>query len=363
MNHTIPKRTGVALLAVLWVLLLPALSAAAQTEKGEANITPQTTMADIRANPSIIGSGIYTYGQEQEGPARRLWWQDKTLKEFVNRYTAEDTAAGLNRVIENYNAGIQITYPLYTQEEIAQQPTRAKVELYYFPGQNPGGKYALIVGGNALCTTAELREGISTAARLNQLGYTAFVLRYRVGEDAENNAPLQDVARAVQYITAHTAEFNVQPENYALIGYSSGGQIVGVFASEAYGYRQFGTLRPGALLLGYPVNSFFEVKFAWGIAIDSGKEGTYYYDLNVSDCITPDYPPVYHWNGKNDALLALMCTPMQGSTLEKALQKNGVPHVYHLYENAPHSVGAGRYTDADGWLDEAVAFWEQQTAA
>lgn len=49
-------------LAVLVCLMLAlALPAFAEGEKGEANITPQTTMKELRENPSIKGSGIYTY--------------------------------------------------------------------------------------------------------------------------------------------------------------------------------------------------------------------------------------------------------------------------------------------------------------
>lgn len=43
------------------------------------------------------------------------------------------------------------------------------------------------------------------------------------------------------------------------------------------------------------------------------------------------------------------------------MEKNGVPYVSHVYDNAPHSISTGRGTDAEGWLNEAVAFWEEQT--
>jgi len=50
----------------------------------------------------------------------------------------------------------------------------------------------------------------------------------------------------------------------------------------------------------------------------------------------------------------------EGPVLEKALTQNDVPHIYHVYKNAPHAVGAGKGTDAEGWLNEAIAFWEEQ---
>lgn len=356
------KRVLAGLLLAVSLLALPVC---AESGKGEANITPDTTMKELRANPSVIGAGLYTYNQEQDTPRDIRKWENTTLREYVNNYTAEDCAKGINRMIENYNSGIQITYKLYTDEEIAAVPTRQKAEIYYFPGSNPNGKFVLVVGGNALHTSAEMREGVSTAEWLNELGYTAFVLRYRIGDQAADNAPLEDVARAVKYITDHAGEFGVQAEDYAILAYSSGGQIVGLFASDSdtMGYRAYGVEKPGALLLGYPVNNFFELKPAWKLLIDPYADGPRYFDYNVSDFITPDYPPTFHWYGKNDVTLAKMCTPEQGRVIEKALVKNGVPHVFHRYENAPHKIGPGRGTDAEGWITEAVAFWEAQTQA
>ena len=48
------------------------------------------------------------------------------------------------------------------------------------------------------------------------------------------------------------------------------------------------------------------------------------------------------------------------AVLEKALARNHVTHIYHVYDDAPHAVAAGKGTDAEGWLNEAVAFWEEQ---
>ena len=57
------KIMAALLSAGLLLLLLPAAFAA---EYGEANITPQTTMGEIRSNPSIAGSGLWTYAKEQK---------------------------------------------------------------------------------------------------------------------------------------------------------------------------------------------------------------------------------------------------------------------------------------------------------
>ena len=293
-------------------------------ELGQANITPHTKMAEIRSNPSIVGAGIYTYSLDQDRVLDRMYWDAQPLSRLSNHWTAQDA------------------------EEIAQDTSRDGVELYYLPaeGAQANQKYALVIGGNAIVVSAEIREGISTAWNLHEMGYPVFVLRYRIGMKASNNAPLQDVVRAVQYITEHAGQFGVQAEDYAIVSYSSGGQIAGLFGTDAVGYKNYGLPKPGAMLLGYPVNTFLEFKPVYNILLDPGVCKQRYYKMTLSDYITPDYPPTYHWYGKNDMTLMTMCWSAQGPVLEKALARNHVTHIYHVYDDAPHAVAAG--------------FWEEQ---
>lgn len=345
------------------VLVAAAALPAFAAEYGEPNITPSMTMGEIRSNPSIVGAGIYTYSLDQDRELDRVFWNTQTLNRLSNRWTAQDSADGLNYLIRQYNAGRQVTYPLYTAEEIAQEPSRDGVELYYLPaeGEQAHSKYVLVIGGNAILVSAELREGVSTAWNLHEMGYPTFVLRYRIGFAAGNNAPLEDVTRAVQYITAHAEQFGVQAEDYAIVSYSSGAQIAGQFASDAYGYANYGLPKPGAMLFGYPVNNFNISRPVYHAMLDGCTWNQRYYDRTIAGLITPNYPPTYHWCGRNDLSLASLDWSAQCPVLEEALVRNGVPHIYHVYRNAPHAVAAGKGTDAEGWLTEAVAFWEEQT--
>ena len=194
-------------------------------------ITPQTTMREIRQNPAVQASGLYTDIHTWE---RDLAWfknvhNNETLEEVVGSGSAASCAAGLNLLIQNYESGTQITYKLYSPEEIAAQPSRDHAELYYFPADTPNARYAVVLSGNALYYSGELRGGVSTAWELHEQGYAVFVLRYRIGREAGNNAPMDDLGRAIRFITANAETFGVQSEGYALLGYSSGGQIAGVF--------------------------------------------------------------------------------------------------------------------------------------
>ena len=67
---------------VLCLLALLALPAGAVMEKGEPNITAQTTMKEVRNNPGIKNSGFYTYSQDKaqcafSGGLRRCCLQNR----------------------------------------------------------------------------------------------------------------------------------------------------------------------------------------------------------------------------------------------------------------------------------------------
>ena len=329
-----------------------------------ASITPQTTMKEIRDDPDIRASGLYTYTYVWERDCEKLSTSrdDETLAEVVDDTSAEACAAGLNYLAQVYHDGVQVTYPLYSEEEIAAMPSRAHVELYYCPAEQPGAKFAIVLSGNSLYYSGELRGGVSTAWELHEQGYAVFVLRYRIGREAGNNAPMDDLGRAIQFITANAETFGVQPEDYALLGYSSGGQIAGVFGDAEKGWQKYNVPKPGALLLAYPINNFWLAKPAYTALLDVDDwMQKHYYDYTLSKLIAPDYPPVFLWYGKSDHILKLFGFDQQGPALQSALEIDGVPHEEKVYEDAGHGIGIGLGTEAEGWLNAAVAFWKKVT--
>ena len=145
---------------VLCLLALLALPAGAVMEKGEPNITAQTTMKEVRNNPGIKNSGFYTYSQDKDCPPGQALWEMTTVEGYTNEYVAEGCAKGLNLVIENYNNGVQVTHSFYTDAEKAADRTKNNTGLFYFPAKAENAKFALILAGSGANESAELEEGL-----------------------------------------------------------------------------------------------------------------------------------------------------------------------------------------------------------
>jgi len=188
----------------------------------EPDITAEMTMKEVRSDPGIVRSGITTYSHsDANSTVLRKIYENQTLGEYAGSEKIEDTVKSLNMAIDNGNKGIQVTWQLYSEEEIAENPALGMVQLFYFPAEEPNAKYVLAIGGNADITTGELGEAVTSAVSLHEKGYTVFALRYRTFMDASEDASMKDAMRALKFIDEHAEQFSVQREDYALMGFSS----------------------------------------------------------------------------------------------------------------------------------------------
>jgi acetyl esterase/lipase len=118
----------------------------------------------------------------------------------------------------------------------------------------PGGGYQFVSVEN---------EGAEFAARLNERGYTVFVLVYRLpseGWQRGEDVPLQDAQRAMRVIRANAARWKIDARTLALVGFSAGGHLAATlstdFAEPVYvpvDAADGASARPFAAALIYPV--------------------------------------------------------------------------------------------------------------
>ena len=301
------------------------------------------------------------------------------LRMYVIRYRATAIKLGKERIQQLISQGRFRQIPLYSMEEIGKKKALEEVRLSIFPNDTGERKKYVIVcpgGGYAHCVTDQ--EGYPIAARLNEMGYTAFVLEYRTRFHCSAYAPMDDLAQAVRYIEEHHEELNVEPENYAICGFSAGGNMAGIFGGKGLGYEKYGVRKPGALILGYPwtnVNHWMDHPY-WNIwkgliGVWLSERGILYMfgrhankknreSLCVQNWITPDYPPTYMMVGTNDILVP---ASHHAAVLKEALKEKQVKYLYEQFWGLPHGIGLGERTRAEGWLKAAVEFWEENTGS
>ena len=190
---------------VLCLLALLALPAGAVMEKGEPNITAQTTMKEVRSNPGIKNSGFYTYSQDKDCPPGQALWEMTTVEGYTNEYVAEGCAKGLNLVIENYNNGVQVTHSIYTDAEKAADRTKNNTGLFYFPAKAENAKFALILAGSGNSDSAITVLGLFVGA--------AFCHNFKLASSAEGPTPNGKIAVIVGLVVVAVVAFvNIQKQ-------------------------------------------------------------------------------------------------------------------------------------------------------
>ena len=218
--------------------------------------------------------------------------------------------------------------------------------------------FALICPGGGYSMVCSFQEGLPYARKLNEKGYSAFVLYYHCKKKARHPGPLEDLARALRDILSREEELNLETEGYSVWGSSAGGHLAAAFGTEALGYARYGLPRPGALVLCYPVVTMGAKTHPGSRTNLLGENPTeeQIAQTSVERQITAAYPPAFVWCGEADRTV----DPENSRMLAEALAEKGVPHRFIEYPGVDHGVGLGRGLACESWLEEAVAFWEQQ---
>lgn len=329
-------------------------------------ITEQTKLREIYEMDCIKEAREYLIGN---GTRLILENAEDTLAEFQKKnptWYAKDVAYGMNRLISVAGEG-KFLFSVYTEEEIKNEPGKEAVKLFYFPAkrENKRGVFAILLAGGGYQAVCSLVEAIPVAAKLNDMGITAFCLNYRTGQKGLMPKPLDDLAAAYRFLAANSERFRIEPANYAVGGFSAGGHAAACWGTACVGFRKYGLPGPGLLMLGYPAitmenregnlppelwKQFLDTM----VGDDRSRENCRKYCVNRQ--IDAEYPPVYVVQAVDDNTL-----PIQDSTcLIEALEQYGIPCRSEFPASGGHGFGLGSATPAAGWVERAVCFWEGQ---
>jgi acetyl esterase/lipase len=98
------------------------------------------------------------------------------------------------------------------------------------PKEKANGAAVLICPGGGFRELVFNAEGVEPAKFLNNLGVTAFVLKYRLARETNspyslNIHPRQDAQRAMRVIRSRAAEWNLDTNRIGVLGFSAGGEV------------------------------------------------------------------------------------------------------------------------------------------
>ena len=299
----------------------PAIQTGNDKEMIEA-FTKDTPIQVIQ-NASVFGD----YGR-LIFPVVDRYYSGDTLEELgLTWYTHIDpdkTVEIVNYLKEHAEAGETVFYDIYTDEEKAADPAKEDTGLFFFKGE-PGAKFAVCNAGGGFAYVGAMQDSFPHALELSKQGYNAFALIYRPGAQTA----CEDLARAIQFIFEHAEELEVDTDGYSLWGGSAGARMaawLGTYGPEAF---DGGDLpRPGAVIMQYTgLSEYSEVDPPTDVCVGS-RDG------------------IANWRVMQARL--------------EAMSSIGIDTEFHVYEGLGHGFGLGTGTVADGWINDAIAFWERQ---
>jgi acetyl esterase/lipase len=251
---------------------------------------------------------------------------------------------------------------------IISKVSRPTLTVYEPPKNKRNGTAVIICPGGGYGILAAGHEGVDVAKRFNQMGITAFVLKYRIPSDQtmQNReiGPLQDAQRAIQVVREQARRYGINPGRIGIMGFSAGGHLASTagthYQKACIDNPKQTSLRPDFMILVYPVISFSDSvghtgsrNQLLGKTPSPEKIKEYSNDQQVN----PSTPPTFLVHAKDDGV------KVENSLLfAAALQNFGIPHRIHLYEAGGHGYGMINPTSEVRWMD-LVETWVQELFA
>lgn len=220
--------------------------------------------------------------------------------------------------------------------------------IHVYRPETPNGIGVLSIPGGGYDFVSVENEGVNVAKRLVPLGYTVFVLTYRLpGENwaAGGDVVLQDAQRAMRLIRHGAEGFDVRPDRLAAIGFSAGGHLAGMLA-VAHGRSVYEPVdaadavsaRPDAAGLVYPLVSFdpaFTESGSGGRLLGDNPTAELLADWSPLAFVDAQTPPSFLVHSLDDGLVRSQ-NPIAWA---EAVRDAGVPVELHLFDAGGHGYG------------------------
>ena len=232
------------------------------------------------------------------------------------------------------------------------------VLLPFFPEKGKANGAAILIcpGGGYSILSME-NEGYAIARKFNEIGVTAFILKYRLPSDSimvdKTIGPLQDAQRAIQLVRQRAKEWGVDAGRVGIIGFSAGGHLASTalthFDKIVIDNKDNISVRPDFGVLLYPVVNLAELAHKGSRENLLGKTPTpEMVDLYSNEKqVTANTPPTFLVHAEDDKTVPVM----NSVVFYQAMVKAGVKGELHTYQAGGHGFGLNNKTTKDQWFD------------
>ncbi|MGE4585634.1 MAG: alpha/beta hydrolase [Sphaerochaeta sp.] len=293
-------------------------------EAAAMGFTQESLVWDVIDDPSFDGFGRLIFPVDRSIDRQMRLVEVGSILTWYTYVSADRTVEIVNYLRTSARAGQQVFYDIYSETEKAADPAKKNTGLFFFRGK-PGQKAAILSAGGGFAYVGAMHDSFPHALELSKRGYNAFALIYRPGA----NTASEDLARAIAFIHEHASELEVDIEGYSLWGGSAGARMaawLGSYGTTAFGESEYP--KPKAVIMQYT-----------GLTEVTGNE-----------------PPTYACVGTSDGIASYR-------TMENRINRikaQGTDAEIDIFEGLPHGFGLGEGTIAEGWIDNAIKFWENQ---
>ncbi|WP_339922347.1 alpha/beta hydrolase [uncultured Cyclobacterium sp.] len=275
---------------------------------------------------SVLIFSLVTFANAQDGTVIHVW-PDKVPGETAPKHPA---------VVTDNNSGN------VTRLTDVTDPT---LKVFLPDASVNNGAAVIVCPGGGYRILAIDKEGHEVAEWLTTLGYTAFVLEYRVPE--KQDGALNDIQRAIRIVRSGASDWKVDPDKIGVIGFSAGGSLAAragtMYSEDSYSPEDAidkVSSKPNFAMLIYPAY------------LDKGENRSLTPELKIDD----NTPPMFLFATADDthANSALV--------MATALRDKKVPVSLHLLPKGGHGYGlrpgnpAGETWPslAEKWLKEII---------
>lgn len=243
---------------------------------------------------------------------------------------------------------------------------KPSLALYPAAGPNRTSTAVIVCPGGGYAHLAMDHEGTQIAAWLNNLGISAYVLKYRLGPKYHHPIELWDAQRAIRYVRSRAADFGLRPDRIGIWGFSAGGHLASTAATHfSAADNQADPIdrqsdRPDFAILSYPVISMLDPYAHLGSRrnlLGDKPDPALAQLLSNELQVTNKTPPTFLFHTTEDQVV-----PVENSILYYlALRKAGVSVEMHIYQKGQHGVGlAASDPILRTWPDHLAAWLQLQ---